>query len=282
MYSLVPALLHSFDNARAAAQNSLNAAQAKVNSLSREAQRAKDKCGWRFWNCAAYAAVKGAQETANLALTVARKAADGVMRGAEAASLETAKFALSQAQAVANGVLSGTQWATRQAALKGLDAARAAVDGIASSSQFATLKVANGVLVGAQATANGVLQGAEAAAFESAKAGLQTAEQSVLAADKVQDSALEVANQALNVVPAALDFVSGDGFLDLRSFGFEFEVSRARFHVGGSYVIAVNGKIMMASFDIDIQDPLQLILNKLKDAALEVVKSTYKELAVMF
>jgi hypothetical protein len=38
----------------------------------------------------------------------------------------------------------------------------------------------------------------------------------------------------------------------------------------------------MASFDIDIQDPLQFILNKLKDAALEVVKSTYKELAIMF
>jgi hypothetical protein len=275
-------VLHSFEDARASAQNGLNAAQAKVNSLSGEAQRAKDNCGWRFWNCAAYAAIQSAQAIAQGALDVARSAADGVMRGSQAAALQTARFALSQAQAAANGVLSGTQWAARNSAMAALDVARKAVDGMASSSQFATLSVANGALSVAQSAVDGVLHGAEAAAFETAKFGLKAAEESVLAADKVHDAALEVANQALKVVPAVLDAISGDGFIDLKTFGFDFEVSKARFHVGGSYVIAVNGKIMMASFDIDIQDPLQFVLNKLKETALEVVKSTYKELAVMF
>jgi hypothetical protein len=59
-------------------------------------------------------------------------------------------------------------------------------------------------------------------------------------------------------------------------------VSKQQFSIGGNYLIAVDGKVLTDTFSIEMENPLGFLLDKLKAAALDVVKSSYKELAAIF
>jgi hypothetical protein len=209
----------------------------------------------------------------------ARGFVNSVMNGAEKVAMDAAAATLSRAQQAVNGVLSGTQAATRKTALGTLTAAQAVADGVLKGTEFVSLNTARGVLIAAQKVASGVLTGTEFVAWQSAVAGLDFAKDKVKAASAVATATLDTLTAALNAVGDATKQIRTAGFLQLNALGLRLKTSKTSVAVGVSYELSVASQPIKGAADLDVNNPLDAIVNFMKGPAITQLQKQYPALA---
>ena len=272
--------LHSYDNVINDARRRIDEAQASVNWLWGEYNYYSGECHWwSWWHCVTAGVHWAAAQVATGVLEAARGFLNTVVNGTVYWALDTARNALWAAQKVADDILQGVQWATRQTAWGVLEAARKVADAVLRGAEAATIETANVALTAADKIAQGVLSGVEAATLDTASGVLGLCRKTLDAAEAVVKGTLDVLAAALNAVGGALASVRLTGFLQLNGFSIKFQASRTRLLVGAGYDVVFMGTRYTGSLTVNINNPIESIVNTLLGEATKSIASAFKALA---
>lgn len=274
----------SYDRDIADANRKLDEAQATVNSLWGAYNYWNSKCDWwigNWGNCVEAGANWLAYQLANAGLEAARGFLNKVANGIVYWTLSEARNTLNVAQTTADQVLQGTLAIARETTFGTLEAARKAANDILTGSEKATLDLAQATLTSTRQTAQDILTGTHYLALTAAQGTLAAAQDTVKAAEVVATGTLNAVQTSLNEVGGALTKVKTAGFIQFNSLTLALTARTDRFAAGVSYDLTIGGKSFKGSLVLDVSNPMELLLNLIKNAVLGVVRTETPAIAPM-